>query len=72
MRLDGTPVNVEVMATLLMYRGRPAVQVIVTDITDRKQTAEALRQSEERLRLALSMAHMGYWQYEVTSGILQS
>lgn len=43
LRLDGTPVNVEVMATLLTYQGRPAVQVIVTDITERKQAEERLR-----------------------------
>jgi PAS domain S-box-containing protein len=40
LRVDGTPVAVEVMATALPYQGAPAVQVIVTDITERKR-AEA-------------------------------
>ena len=54
LRLDGTSVHVEVMASLLTYEGRPAVQVIITDITERRlekdkiQTfAHAVNQMEE-------------------------
>jgi PAS domain S-box-containing protein len=47
LRLDGTPINVEVMATPLQYEGKRAVQVIVTDITERKKTEDQLRRSEE-------------------------
>jgi PAS domain S-box-containing protein len=41
------------------------------DITERKLAEQALREREERLSLALSIAHMGYWRYEVASGALQ-
>ncbi len=37
LRLDGSEVPVEVMAVPLMYEGNMAVQVIVQDITERKQ-----------------------------------
>lgn len=50
LKLDGPPVNVEVMATALTYEGKPAVQVIVTDITARKLAEETLWESEERFR----------------------
>jgi PAS domain S-box-containing protein len=49
-RLDGTPVDVEVVSTMLTYNGKPAAQVIVTDITGRKNTEEALRYERSLLR----------------------
>lgn len=48
-RLDGTPVEVEVMATPLKYEGKPAVQMIVSDITERKKAQDALRQLNAEL-----------------------
>ncbi len=49
LKLDGTPINVAVIARLLPYRGKTAVQVILTDITERKM-AEAER---DRLMAAI-------------------
>ncbi len=42
-RMDGSPVPVEVMASRLNYKGKPAIQVLASDITDRK-AAEAERE----------------------------
>ncbi len=41
-RLDGTPVDVEVAATPFTYQGKPAAQVIVRDITERKEAEDRL------------------------------
>ena len=49
-RLDGSVVDVEVTGTAITYRGEPAVQVMFRDITERKRTENALRESEERFR----------------------
>ena len=47
---DGTPVDVEVMASTTRYEGRLAVQVIFRDITERQRAQTALRESEENYR----------------------
>ena len=42
----------------------------VSDITDLKRTTKALRDSEERLRLAMSSGTIGVWDWDVSSGRL--
>lgn len=51
MRADGTPVAVEVTAVPFVYEGRPAIQVVVLDITARK------RAEEERQRMEAQVQH---------------
>lgn len=41
-RFDGTPVDVEVQSTSIVYQGRPALLVLARDITDRKKSAETI------------------------------
>jgi PAS domain S-box-containing protein len=48
LKKDGTPVPVHVEASRITWNGTPAIIGLVSDITDRKQTEEALRASEER------------------------
>jgi two-component system cell cycle sensor histidine kinase/response regulator CckA len=43
---------------------------IKRDVTERKQAAEALQRSQERLHLALKAARMGTWQWDVASNTL--
>ena len=42
-----------------------AVGKIVLEISDRKQIEESLRQSEEQLRLALDVTHIGFWDVDL-------
>ncbi len=49
-RLDGTPLDVEVMSIGLIYDGKPAVESVFRDVTERRRSEEALRSSEAQFR----------------------
>lgn len=48
-RLDGEPVDVETTGSPIEFQDRPAVQVVLRDITDRKRMEEELRKSRDDL-----------------------
>ena len=50
LRLDGTSVDVDVKAMPVRFENKPAVLIIVRDITERKLAQETLRESEEKYR----------------------
>ena len=64
LRMDGKPVPVEATASPVVFQGQPGAVVFVQNITERKRSEEALRQSEKRFREVLqnvsSVAIQGY------------
>ena len=66
-RLDGGVTDAEVNSTLLDAE-TGSIQVIVRDITDRRQRDARLRESEERLMLAFAGAQEGVWDWDVETG----
>ena len=55
-RLDGSPVDVEIAAIPILYEGQPATQVIIRDISERKEAQAA--QEQERTRIARDLHDM--------------
>jgi PAS domain S-box-containing protein len=66
--LDGSTKEVEVMGTLFEDPPDRAIQIILRDITERKRTEQALRESEERLLLAFAGAQEGVWDWNLETG----
>ncbi len=54
LRLDGSEVPVQVFAAPLTYEGKPAVQVIVQDISERKLAEIQIQTLNERLQLLIA------------------
>ena len=64
-RKSGEIFPVQVTSTLMTFEGRDYNVAFVQDITERKQMEEALKESQERLDLALSGANEGIWDWNV-------
>ena len=69
---DGRVINVLLNVTFKRDPdGKPlGATVVANDITERKRTEEALRESEERLKFAQDSAGAGIWDWDMPSGKL--
>lgn len=63
---DGRVIDIEISCTYLGNKRQ--ILAFARDITARKQAAEQLRVSEERLALALNGADLGLWDLDVVNG----
>lgn len=50
-RLNGELVDVDVTGCAISYKGKPAIQVIVRDISNRKRAESMLKEKEKRLKI---------------------
>jgi len=62
--MDGRILDVEATGTPISYQGHRAVLSVFHDISERKRAEQALKSSEERLRLATRMAKLGHWVWD--------
>jgi PAS domain S-box-containing protein len=61
-RKDGTPIDIEVSANSISYRGEKAVLAYLRDVTDRKRAENALQASEERFRSLVEVTSDLIWE----------
>ncbi|MEJ2363744.1 MAG: PAS domain S-box protein [Deltaproteobacteria bacterium] len=69
LRQDGTEFYVEISVNPIFYRGRPARQAVLRDVTARKRGEKYLRESEQKYRLLVenlpSVVYKGYKDWSV-------
>ena len=68
-RIDGTTVDVEITASLFHRMDEKAVQVVIRDITKRKENQKALLESERRFRTIVSTSLEGIIMIDVGGAI---
>jgi PAS domain S-box-containing protein len=69
-RRDGRTLIVASRWTLQRDEAGAPVAILVTsnDITENKSAENALRESEERLKLAIAAGNMGVWEWDIVTG----
>jgi two-component system, cell cycle sensor histidine kinase and response regulator CckA len=65
LKKDGTEIVLEMHTSLVEFNGKPAIQGICMDITERKKAENALRESEERFRMIAETMDEIFWIFDV-------
>jgi PAS domain S-box-containing protein len=65
---NGVLKDVDVNASPLYYNDKEIMFIIVNDLTIQKKVELKLRESEERLELALDGSGLGLWDWHITNG----
>jgi PAS domain S-box-containing protein len=66
---DGTVFPVEISGSSFVLHGQSVICAVIRDITQRKRAEDALRESEERLRMAAEAASVGTYSYDHATNI---
>jgi PAS domain S-box-containing protein len=66
-RKDGSRMPVY-LADAILAGPEEQIVAFVIDLTERKKSDEALRQSERMLRETQEMAHLGHWRWDIKTG----
>jgi PAS domain S-box-containing protein len=70
LRSDGIEVPVEIMAQMVSINGKPVLQGVFRDITERKHVEDMLRKSKESFSKAEKIGHFGYWEWDIATNKL--
>lgn len=62
--------DVEVHTTPILREGRTLLLSIIHDVTQRRRAEQSLRESEERLRLAMDASNQGWFDLDLATGAI--
>jgi len=68
LRKDGTIMYADINTAVASIDGRQCNVGFFTDVTERREMEEVLRESQERLQLAVSGTNLGLWDWNVQTG----
>jgi diguanylate cyclase (GGDEF)-like protein/PAS domain S-box-containing protein len=66
-RLDGATAFVELSAAKISWEGKTAAQVLIRDVTERKQIQDEMSLMHERLKFAVEGTGDGIWDWDLVS-----
>jgi diguanylate cyclase (GGDEF)-like protein/PAS domain S-box-containing protein len=69
-KLDGSVIDVDVTGMPIMFDGKPAVQVIIRDITQRKQAEQTAREASMRFRAIVESLSEGLFMTDPNDVVL--
>lgn len=69
-RLDGSQFEIESHASCMELAGQAATIVVMLDISQRQRVEQALRHSEQSLKEAQRIAHVGNWELDLVANVL--
>jgi PAS domain S-box-containing protein len=68
---NGQLIPVEIQTRTMPYGGETALVTAVRDISERKRAEISLRDTQERLNLALNAARMGTWDWDMLTDMIR-
>ncbi|MGQ9798577.1 MAG: PAS domain S-box protein [Ignavibacterium sp.] len=64
-KLNGEEIDVEVTSALIEFEGKPALQSVIRDITDRKKAEIKIRESQQQLESIINTVEGIVWEADV-------
>ena len=71
LRKDGSTFPAMVRGKMMRYKDRPVRVTSMSDITTRKKAEAALQESEDMLRRAQEIAHVGHFKFTPATGLVE-